>query len=513
MRTTRIFTRIFLSNAIIGLISVITISIIFYFLIRSALVERTLDQLNSVNTLKEEQIDTYFIQLEKDLKFLLTVDHEREFDSIRSTFDFKEIKIIDGSFDRFTYVDSSEDGHTKLLYILPIGNKKCVVVEENFRKVEKLLLENAGMGSTGESYLVGPDNKLRSASRFFPERPPLTIQLDDEPTGPDHIRTDYRGTKVISFARPLINPSLKWKIVSEIDFSEAMEPVVKFRNYLAILTIILAMLIVVVSVFISNAISRPILYLEQVIKQLALGNLPPKPVVVNTTDEIGKVAQAVNALVEREIKLVRDRTAALLEGQENERKRITLELHDGVGQLLTAVRLRVEATHLDIGERKEIMALLNEIIAEVKRISYNVMPGSLVDFGLEAALKGLCDNTARYSKLKFEFRYVRDSDHTLSFDVTVAVFRIVQEGINNILKHASATHVDLNILDKEDEIYLLLKDNGKGFNPAAPEHVGLGLRSMSERAKLLGGSVDIHSEPNEGTTVEARIPLPIEIRS
>jgi two-component system NarL family sensor kinase len=453
MRTTSIFTKIFLSNAIIGLFSLVTISTIFYFLIRDALIERTFDQLESVNTLKARQIDNYLF------------------------------------------------------------DKNAVVSEEDFSKIQSMLLENTGMGSTGESYIVGADNKLRSASRFFPDRPPQTIEYKNEGIGPDHIRTDYRGKKVLSFSRVLDSTTVKWKIVTEIDLQEAMEPVTRFRNYLVIITIICALLIVVGSVLVSNAISRPILYLQQVIQQLARGIVPPKPVAVDNTDEIGKVARAVNELVEREIKLVRDKTATLLEGQENERKRITQELHDGVGQLLTALRLRIDVIQFDNALRRELVDLINETIGEVKRISYNLMPGSLVDFGLEAALKGLCDNTARYSSLKFDFRYIRESHHTLSFDVTVAVFRIVQEGINNILKHASASQVELHIIDKDDEIYILLKDNGNGFDVAHPTHVGLGLRSMTERAKLLRGSVDIHSAPGEGTIVEARIPLPAEATS
>jgi len=495
MSTTRIFTKIFLSNAIIGLFSVITISFISYFLMRSALEERTLYQLESVNALKAQQVENY------------------------------------------------------------LHGRGDVVTTDALQEIQKMLLENMGMGSTGESYIVGPDNLLITASRFFPDRSPNTIQVRDTISS-DHIRIDYRGKRVISFSLPLENPSLKWRIVSEIDFSEAMEPVVRFRNYLVIIAIICAVLIVLVSVFISNAISRPVLYLRGIIIDVARGILPSKPATVDNTDEIGQIAHAVNQLVvglrqttdfayqigrgnfqtqytslskqdtlglalihmrdqlkefnEREIKLVRDKTAALLEGQENERKRITQELHDGVGQLLTAIRLRIEATPINSSQRKEIVDLLNETIAEVKRISYNLMPGSLVDFGLEAALKGLCDNTAKYSHLKFDFRYIRESNHELGFDVTVAVFRIVQEGINNVLKHASASRVELHVLDKEDEIYMLLKDDGSGFDAETRNKAGLGLRSMAERAKLLGGSVDIHSEPGEGTVIESRIPLETE---
>jgi two-component system NarL family sensor kinase len=448
MRITGIFTKIFLSNAIIGLFSLITISTIFYFLIRNALVDRTLDQLASVNALKADQIDRY-------------------------------LKQADGT--------------------------RELAIDESFTEIQRMLLDNTGMGSTGESYIVGPDNKLRSASRFFPDRAPHTISTEEN-AGPDHMRIDYRGKKVLSFSKELSDSSRRWRIVTEIDFDEAMAPIVRFRNYLAIITISCAILVVVVSVFLSNAISRPLQYLQEVMRQLAIGIFPATPVTVSNTDEIGKIAQAVNELVEREIRLVRDKTAALIEGQENERKRLTQELHDGVGQLLTAVRLRIETTPIDPSQRKEIVDLINETIAEVKRISYNVMPGSLVDFGLDAALKGLCDNTARYSSLKFDFRYIHESNHTLNFDVTVAVFRIVQEGINNILKHASAENVELHVVDTDDSVYVLLKDDGKGFDRTERATAGLGLRSMTERAKLLGGTVEIHSN-DEGTVVEAQIPL------
>jgi signal transduction histidine kinase len=411
--------------------------------------------------------------------------------------------LIERTFDQLASVNTLKATQVNN-YILGKGN---VVSEEDFKNIQVMLLENTGMGSTGESYIVGPDNRLRSVSRFFPDRPPQTIEVKEESTDTDHIRIDYRGKKVLSFSKDLQSPALGWRIVSEIDFSEAMAPVVRFRNYLVFVTLGCVVLVVIVSIFVSNALLRPVLYLQKVISDLARGIFPTRPVVVNNNDEIGKIAQAVDDLVEREIRLVRDRAAALLEGQENERKRITQELHDGVGQLLTAIRLRIQATTLEPSQRKEITELINETIAEVKRISYNVMPGSLVDFGLEAALKGLCDNTSKYSSLKFDFRYIRESNHSLNFDVTVAVFRIVQEGINNILKHASAKKVELHILDKADEIYILLKDDGAGFDSGAINSTGFGLRSMMERARLLNGGVDIHSAPGEGTVVEARIPI------
>jgi signal transduction histidine kinase len=150
---------------------------------------------------------------------------------------------------------------------------------------------------------------------------------------------------------------------------------------------------------------------------------------------------------------------------------------------------------------------INETIAEVRRISYNVMPQALVDFGLEAALRGLCDSMKRYSSLVIDFTYVRETDHRLNFDVSTALFRIVQEGLNNVVKYAQASAVNLDIIEKEDEIYLALEDNGKGFDVSKVNSAGIGLQNIRERAKLLNGNADIHSAPGEGTVIEVHIPI------
>jgi len=197
-----------------------------------------------------------------------------------------------------------------------------------------------------------------------------------------------------------------------------------------------------------------------------------------------------------------------MEGQENERKRIVQDLHDGVGQLLTGIRLRVQMMEHDVKVRDEIMSLINETIVEVKRVSYNVMPNAIVDFGLEAALRGLCDNVKKYTSMSIDFNYVREFDHTLRFDISIAVFRIVQEGFNNIMKHAGATHADLYVMDREHQLYLVLKDNGGGFDEdKVKSNSGLGLHSMKERAKLLNGNLEIDSMPGQGTTIEVTIPI------
>lgn len=198
----------------------------------------------------------------------------------------------------------------------------------------------------------------------------------------------------------------------------------------------------------------------------------------------------------------------MLEGQENERRRIIKELHDGVGQMLTAIRMQVDSLESEKERREEIKAYINEAIAEVKRISYHVMPQAIVDFGLEAALKGLCDTIKKFSSLSIDFRYIREFEHKLDFEISIAVFRIAQEGLNNIVKHAGATTVNLHVLDKEDELYFILEDNGKGFDEnELISNPGSGLRNIRERVVLLNGSVEIHTAIDKGTSIEIHIPV------
>ena len=613
MKNVRIFTKVFLSHAVIGFFSVILSSFIFYFILRDALIQRTIDQLSSINILKKNQVENYFMRTQKDLEFLLAHDlflqhldalrgdssaaelqkFKQELEDIRTLYDFDDIMIVnetgrplwrasDDLFlvkdlfplpkncnDKFCVLDASRElpaKETVLLYSLPLTRggespELYMVIRDHFQKIQRLLQETTGMGTTGESYLVGRDFYMRSSSRFFPGRPPLEIEVKTKASvgsfthhPDDHIILDYRGQKVLSFYRSLDLTSIQWTLISEIDFDEAMRPVVKLRNYFIGITFVLIAIILMITLLISNVISKPILSLRNVIISLSRGIIPEKSPRISNTDEIGQIADAIDQLIqgmkrttafayelgsgnfdasftslsehdtlglalmhmrdqlkslnEREVRLVREKAAAMLEGQENERRRIIQELHDGVGQLLTAIRLRVEMLDSDEALRKEIMTLINDTIAEVKRISYNVMPNAIVDFGLKAALRGLCENIKKYTNLTFDFKYVKEVEQKLNFDVTIAVFRIVQEGLNNIIKHAGATHVVLHVLEKEDEIYLVLKDNGRGIDAQQINlKTGTGLRSMQERAKLLNGNLEIYADDGKGTVIEMHIPL------
>ena len=437
-----------------------------------------------------------------------------------------------------------------------------VLVQENFEKVQQILLENTDMGTTGESYIAGSDFLLRSKSRFFPDSIPNSIMAETEAVrnlikGQEGrgIVKDYRGVSVLSAYRSVSNEDLKCFILSEMDEAEAMRPIVALRNYFMLVTVIIMLLVLLVTYLISNAIVSPIVELQLAIQTLSRGIIPsPKPRVYSS-DEIGEMGAAIKQLIEgferttlfaseigrgnfdasyvalskddslghalikmrdelkafhaHELKSARSRAAALLEGQETERTRIVKELHDGVGQLLTAISMQLDLVEGPGEKKADLKKYINEAVAEIRRISYNVMPQAIVDFGLEAALNGLCESVRRYSSITIDFRYVRETEHSLDFEVSIAVYRIMQEGLNNIVKHANATHVNLHILDKADELYCVLEDDGRGFNMTATSTVvGSGLRNIRERAQLMNGSAEIQSAPGHGTVIEIHIPMP-----
>jgi two-component system NarL family sensor kinase len=605
----KIFTRLFLSYLAIALASAVIISVIFYFIMRDALIERAYDQLSSINILKKEQIDSYFTQSRRTIEFLFTHDVflnrfpdgeanlnaatlpqevKAEIASIRDLYEFRNIALLDaklnpiyalsptaldygsalatfkpGGEGKSYVIDASPIAHagTTLLYIVPVdalpGATVYIVIEESFQKIQDLLDENTGMGKTGETYVVGSDMKLRSSSRFLPGTQPSEITAYDFRSDASHIRPDYRNIMVVSVDRPLNAHNLDWSVLSEIDLAEAMGPINELRNFLVITVLALILITMAVTAVVSNAITKPILRLRDVIIALSKGIVPSHNINMKREDEIGEIAAAVDQLInglrrttqfaysigegkfetpfttlsnqdtlgqalihmrdqlrnlrEKEIRLVREKAGAVLEGQENERKRITRELHDGVGQLLTVIKLRLMNVEGNNAIVNDIKSLLKETVDEVKRISFNVMPNTLVDFGLEAALNTLCTQVRKAGGVSIDFQYIREVDRALSFDISTAVYRIAQEGLNNILKHAEATKVNLYVIDKEDEVFMLLDDNGKGFSPEvrATVHTGFGLKSMQERARLLNGSVDVHSEWGAGTTVEVHIPVAV----
>lgn len=220
----------------------------------------------------------------------------------------------------------------------------------------------------------------------------------------------------------------------------------------------------------------------------------------------------------QELKERKIHASALLQGQEEERKRLSKEMHDGVGQMLTGLKLMVENfsnkeswSEYDRQNTTNLRQLVGQTIQEVRSISNNLMPTVLNDFGIKLALKQLIDSTTRNTSARLTF----DSnlkDERFNQRVEIGLYRIAQEALHNAVKHADASEIGLEILRENGEISLRIKDNGKGFrlnkkkSITSPLPTTHGLHNIQERAHLLDGTLRINSVVGRGTEVIVQIP-------
>jgi PAS domain S-box-containing protein len=208
----------------------------------------------------------------------------------------------------------------------------------------------------------------------------------------------------------------------------------------------------------------------------------------------------------------------ILETQETERRRLARELHDEIGQVLTTVGLRLHQLKTACGASAESMlnddiAVVNRAIEEVRELSLNLRPPMLDVLGLEAALRWHAQNLSQRSGL--DVRLVGHLDvPRLEADLEIACFRVVQEATTNVLRHAQASRILIELQEEDTEFSVIIQDDGVGFDVAAMQKRAgcggsFGILAMHERIDLLGGRLEIESAPGRGTRVCARFPLNI----
>ncbi|MDI6853925.1 MAG: PAS domain-containing protein [Deltaproteobacteria bacterium] len=226
--------------------------------------------------------------------------------------------------------------------------------------------------------------------------------------------------------------------------------------------------------------------------------------------------QAEEALKASEQKL-RSLTAQLLSAQEIERKRLAAELHDELGHSLLTLKLRLESLEEQLQpqqvslkkEVQKILRFISQTIGEVRRLYLDLIPGDLEDLGLTAALHSLIEDFIDLQKqISWEVE-VDNLDGLFPLPIQTAIYRVVQEALTNIGKHAKPTQVALSISKDQDKVLFTIKDNGGGFdaNKVFAQKKTLGLLSMEERVKILGGTFNLWSQKNQGTKISFSIPL------
>ncbi len=194
-------------------------------------------------------------------------------------------------------------------------------------------------------------------------------------------------------------------------------------------------------------------------------------------------------------------TEAVITGQEKERTELGQELHDNINQILASTKLYIECAIKDENPRKDLMeeskSLVEKAMKEIRNLSKSLLPPSLGEIGLNQALHELADNIKQVNPLQIKIAWNDTSEADLSSKLKLTIFRIVQEQLNNVIKHADAKKVCISINKIENALIVSIKDNGLGFNTALKKN-GVGLRNISSRAEVNNGQVSIISKPGEG---------------
>lgn len=205
---------------------------------------------------------------------------------------------------------------------------------------------------------------------------------------------------------------------------------------------------------------------------------------------------------------------AILKGEERERKRLALELHDGLGQLLSTIKLNVSGCQHEVatrgasasGDLNNALGLIDEAVSELRNISHNLMPSALLQLGLVPALEELTAKINRANQLNVRFQTFgmeQRSDAALE----IMLYRVVQETLNNVLKYAQAKNVSVQLLREGNELNVMVEDDGVGFDTSTLKTAtGIGWRNIQSRVEMMGGHIEVDSHPGHGTTVIIDLP-------
>jgi PAS domain S-box-containing protein len=203
----------------------------------------------------------------------------------------------------------------------------------------------------------------------------------------------------------------------------------------------------------------------------------------------------------------------LIEAQEEERRRIASEIHDDYNQRLALVAIDLEELAEHVGDpgidhRRRLCDLwekVSELGADLHSLSHRLHSSTLESLGLVAATSAFCEEFGHQQGIRIDFAH-RGVPNRIKDEIALSLFRVVQEGLRNIKRHSGADHAEVHLECLNNTLFLSVIDQGKGFDNSAPSS-GIGIRSMRERLRSLGGQLEIHSRPMEGTRVRATVPL------
>ncbi|HKO81838.1 MAG TPA: histidine kinase [Chitinophagaceae bacterium] len=346
----------------------------------------------------------------------------------------------------------------------------------------------------------------------------------------EHVKPD--GKRFISAAKSIGGTS--WLVSVEFSRQLILEPANRFLKRMIIAGIILLIIGIFIAWIMSRNIIQPLNKLTAATSHIADGNYSATGLErkLQRKDEVGKLARAFKVMTEQisearnklEQKIteteemneqLRSLTAHLQNIREEERMRIAREMHDELGQLLTAFKMDIswldkKLTGADESLRNKLTdmsKLIDDSVIFVRNLASELRPSMLDDFGLIPALEWHSKEFEKRFNIKVEFQSEIKELKTSSL-IATGLFRMYQESLTNVARHAGATKVSAILQVADGQIYFSIHDNGKGFIVTTDNHKKtLGLLGMKERAAMMGGSLEINSSPDKGTSVVIIVPL------
>jgi two-component system sensor histidine kinase UhpB len=277
-----------------------------------------------------------------------------------------------------------------------------------------------------------------------------------------------------------------------------------------IVLIAVVALVVLLNTFLLRRAVRPVQELTELARTVDLTDASIRLPDAEPNSEAGELAVTFEEMLARLRDERKEATGRVLAAQEAERLRIARELHDQVGQELTAVllllaRVQSRAPEEMLPPLRDAQESVRASLEDLRRIAIELRPEALDDLGLESALAVLCDRLAERSSLEVTCR-IADDMPELSSDVELVIYRIAQEALTNVARHSGSGRAQLNLEPVDRRVILTVRDEGAGLAPG--EGPGSGIRGMRERAALVGARLEIHNrDPGPGSEVQLAVPV------
>ena len=233
---------------------------------------------------------------------------------------------------------------------------------------------------------------------------------------------------------------------------------------------------------------------------------------VGSMQDITEKREMERKLLTQELNRQKLIAQAVVEAQEKERSLIGKELHDNINQILSTAKLYLEVARTDDKERTNLIDMstkgISDAINEIRTISRSLVPSSIGDLGLVESIQDLVESIKLTRKLNVEFYYHNGIDDLITEQQKLMLFRITQEQVNNVIKHANASNLVIELISEDDTINIAITDNGQGFDPDQLKFKkGVGLSNITSRAELFNGKVTIDTAPGKGCTLNIHVPI------